>query len=184
MSKQERVYDIPILESKTSKIDGGYVAILYNESNDFHTLDRMRDELLDSYEVDHIIWINRDMSCRIWTANDTRATIPKSGDPDWIVEREALDFLKVILDKEKDDEYRLELIADYENTINKLREIEPCPDCGGTGDEVVGYSLEERYPYVTYCGECRGTGVTEELISAVSALQKKVIDLKRGKEIE
>lgn len=180
----DRVHGNPVLDYKIAKVDKEYVAILYGDSKDFSKFDDSLDELQDDYEADHLIWINIKKGVKIVTANSTVGKMPETDEPDFIVEKDALAFLSAILDHEKDVEYRHKLADEYDFALKKIRELSPCPNCEGTGDEIVGYTLDDRHPFVDYCSECGGTGTTENLKGAATALKRKIFNLKIGKETE
>jgi len=148
-----------------------------------HNMDEMHYYFKDCYSADHMIWIGADKSCKIWTRKDTYAFVPACSHPMNVVEKDALDFLKSILEKEEEDVERYRHIDILKDSIDKLRDIEGCDRCGGTGEEVVAYTLEDRYPLIGDCEECNGTGVISALHNAVFAMQDKIIYIKKGGKI-
>jgi len=178
MQKNE-VTGIPIYESKIVKVGKERTILLFNNTDKKLNMEDHQEDFKESYECDHLIMIQKDKSCRIYTKENSRAFIPESSETLERVEVVAVDFLESILEKEKENAEMQEEISAIDNMIEKLREIDGCYACGGTGEEIKGYLLDGRRELIGNCSECLGTGVVEDLEECVWVLRDKIEDVRK-----
>ncbi len=179
--EEKEVMGIPIYGSKIVKLGKDRVALLFNHTDKRLDLGDHQEDFKETYECDHLIVVQNDRSCSIYTRENTKAYIPKNNDPLEVVEADAVDFLAVILEKEKEDVERYKEIDTLNETIEKLQEIDGCHICGGTGEEIKGYLLDGRHELIGSCEECHGTGVAPDLEKCIWTLRGRIRDIKRGK---